>query len=174
MQIPNKGYFAKPLTEKEMLDAFEHAFLVMRHAIEKGVLGFTLSGLNKPLELTYDANGRIIDITPDLVHSHTRFLEQLFERIGSLGQNESLLATVRSFNDKTHYVRLLDLEAPGHIDEIAPQVFNLIECLQNADIEGATENLARELARVRRVLPQLVKEGIARAQVDALKPNDPE
>lgn len=163
MQVPNKGFFAKPLTEHEVVDLFEHAFLLMRHAIEKDVLGFTLSGINKPMELTFDADGKVVDVTEDLVHSHAKFLEQLWERVVSVARNDSMLATIRSFNDRTHYVRLLDLRAPGHLDEIAPLVFGLIGRLQDGDVPGVAANLAEQAGRMRRVLPGLVKEGVARA-----------
>ncbi len=163
MQTPHKGFFAKQLSEREMADLFEHAFLVMRHATEKEVSSFTLSGINKPLELTFDANGKVIDITPDLLHSHARFLEQLYERISLLSRNDSMVAAVRNFNDRTHYVRLLDLEVPGHLELIGPAVFELIDRLQQGDLAGVSDSLQGELARIHAALPALVREGISRA-----------
>lgn len=162
MQVPNHGFSAKPLSERETADLFEHAFLLMRYAVEKNVANFTLLGINKPMDFTFDANGNIGNVSDDLLHSHATFLEQLYERIVSLARNDDMTATIRSFNDKTHYIRLLDLEAPGHLRQIAPSVFELIDQLLNADVGGVVRNLSVQSERLRDVLPDLIRDGLAR------------
>lgn len=162
MQVPNHGFSAKPLSAHETANLFEHAFLLMRYAVEKDVAAFTLSGINKPMELTFDANGNVGNLSDDLLHSHAMFLEQLYERIVSLARNDDMIATIRSFNDKTHYVRLLDLEAPGHLRRIAPAVFELIDLLLNADVGGVVRNLSAQSERLQGVLPDLVRDGLTR------------
>ena len=162
MQVPNHGFSAKPLSERETADLFEHAFLLMRYAVEKDVAAFTLSGINKPMDLMFDGGGRVENVSDDLLHSHARFLEQLYERIVSLARNDDMIAAIRSFNDKTHYVRLLDLEAPGHLERIAPAVFELIDRLLAADASGVVRNLAAQSERLHGVLPRLVHDGLTR------------
>ena len=163
MQVPNHGFSAKQLNEREMTDLFEHAFLLMRHAAEKDILAFTLSGINKPMDLEFGPTGSVVNITDDLLHSHAKFLEQLYERIVSLARNDSMTATIRGFNDKTHYIRLLDLETPGHLEQIAPMVFDLIDRLLNADVAGIGHNLSNQSERMKTVLPALIREGNARS-----------
>ena len=169
MQVPNHGFSAKSLSERETADLFEHAFLLMRHAVEKDIASFTLSGINKPLELEFDADGKAVNITDDLIHSHTKFLEQLYERIVSLARNDAMTAAIRSFNDKTHYVRLLDLETPSHIERIGPGVFDLIDRLVKADVPGAVRALAAQSERLQGVLPALVRDGLTRIYAQAGK-----
>ena len=172
MQVPNHGFSAKPLSERETADLFEHAFLLMRYAVEKDAASFTLSGINKPMDLTFDGGGRVENVSDDLLHSHARFLEQLYERIVSLARNDDMIAAIRSFNDKTHYVRLLDLEAPGHLEWIAPAVFELIDRLLAADAPGVVRNLTAQSERLHGVLPRLVHDGLIRiyAQVGGEPP----
>ena len=163
MQIPNRGFSTKPLNERDMTDLFEHAFLLIRHAAEKDIQAFTLSGINKPMDLEFGPTGGVVNITDDLLHSHAKFLEQLYERVVSLARNDSMTATIRSFNDKTHYIRLLDLEAPGHLEQIAPMVFDLIDRLLNGNVAGVAHNLSNQSERMRTVLPALIREGNARS-----------
>ena len=112
MQVPNHGFSAKQLNEREMTDLFEHAFLLMRHAAEKDILAFTLSGINKPMDLEFGPTGSVVNITDDLLHSHAKFLEQLYERIVSLARNDSMTATIRGFNDKTRRYPCPDCRKP--------------------------------------------------------------
>lgn len=163
MQVPNRGFSTKSLSEREMIDLFEHAYLLMRHAAEKDISAFTLSGINKPMELEFGPTGSVVNITNDLLHSHAKFLEQLYERIVSLTRNDSMVATIRAFNDRTHYIRLLDLEAPGHLEQIAPMVFDLVDRLLNADIAGVAHNLSNQSNRMKAALPALIREGNARS-----------
>ncbi len=167
MQVPNRGFSAKPLSEREIADLFEHAFLLMRHAVEKDATAFTLSGINKPMDLQFDADGKVVNVSEDLLHSHAMFLEQLYERVVSLARNDTMTAAIRGFNDKTHYVRLLDLEAPGHLEQIAPSVFELVDRLLNADADGVARNLSAQSKRLQGVLPVLVREGLTRIYAQA-------
>lgn len=171
MQVPNHGFSAKSLSERDTADLFEHAFLLMRHAVEKNIASFTLSGINKPLDLELDADGKAVNVTEDLIHSHAKFLEQLYERIVLLAHNDAMTAAIRSFNDKTHYVRLLDLETPSHIERIGASVFELIDCLVTGDVTGAVSNLAAQSERTQGVVPALVRDGLTRIYARADKEN---
>jgi DNA-binding GntR family transcriptional regulator len=162
MSIPHRGFFSKPLTLDEMSELHEMAFVLMRHAAERNITAFTLSGMRKPAEFTFDANGRIVGLSPDALESYAEFVEQLFVRIVSMSENDAMIAVTRNFVDRTHYVRLLDLEIPGHIDEVASGISSLIERLQQADVAGTVDTLSRQLERTFAVLPELVKEGISR------------
>jgi DNA-binding GntR family transcriptional regulator len=162
MSIPNRGFFTKPLNLEEMSELYEMAFVLMRHAIEKNVTAFTMSGIAQPAEFTFDENGRVASLPAEALESYAEFIELLYERIVSLSKNEAMIAVTRNFVDRTHYVRMLDLEMPGHIDELAAGTVSLIEQLQQGDVAGAIDILGRQLRRKLGVLPELVKEGINR------------
>src|SRR3546814_10558775 len=51
----------------------------------------------------------------------------------TLFRSPEMIAVIRNFNDRTHYIRLLDLERPGHMDEIARQVSDLIGRLRRSE-----------------------------------------
>src|SRR3546814_2964157 len=80
----------------------------------------------------------------------------------TLFRSPEMIAVIRNFNDRTHYFRLLDLERPCHMDEIARQVSDLIGRLRRGDAERAKANLRRQHRRVVAVLPDLVKEAVSR------------
>jgi DNA-binding GntR family transcriptional regulator len=162
VSIPNRGFFSKPLNLEEMSELYEMAFVLMRHAIEKNVAAFTLSDISRPAAPAADASGGIAGLSGDALGSYAGFVEHLFERIVSLSGNAAMLAVTRNFIDRTHYVRLLDLETPGHLAEVASGVDNLIERLQQGDVAGAIDILGGQLKRKLAVLPELVKEGINR------------
>lgn len=163
VSIPNRGFFSKPLNLEEMSELYEMAFVLMRHAIEKNVAAFTLSsGISRPPESTADAAGGIAGLSGDALEAYAAFVEHLYERVVSLSENAAMIAVTRNFIDRTHYVRLLDLETPGHLADVAAGVDNLIERLQQADVAGAIDILGRQLKRKLAVLPELVKEGINR------------
>lgn len=65
MAVANRGFFAKMLTIEEMKAHYELAFLVLRHSIIKNVAEFNLRGINKPMEITWDTQGKLANATSD-------------------------------------------------------------------------------------------------------------
>ncbi len=170
MARTNHGFFAKTLTLDEMLGLYELAFLVLKHSIEKNVASFSMMGMSKPMELEWDRDGRLTNATSEFYRSHAMFIEQLYDRVALLSGNPAMVDVVRSFNDRTRFIRLLDLESARNIAEIAEDIFGLIDALVSQDAAAAAANLKRQFDKKRGRLPDLVKEGIARTTLNAFFP----
>ncbi|HET8726068.1 MAG TPA: GntR family transcriptional regulator [Alphaproteobacteria bacterium] len=160
--VPNKGFFAKTLSVQEMNELLELAYVLLGHSIKKNLADFTMTGIHQPVAPQVGPAGRSCALTEDFLAAHARFVEQVFERIVSLSGNEAMVSVIRNINDRTHYVRLLDLELPGHLDIVANHASSLVAQLQGGDASSASKNLRAQLDRMTATMPRLIREGIGR------------
>lgn len=158
--VPGSGYFSKPLNATEIAEDYEVAFAMLKHIIEAGVQSFSKSGLPMPKTGPLVALGQ--DLTYD-VRPYADFIEALFERIAGMKGNQLLLQMINAFNGRTTFVRQLDLEQPGHFEEIATAMGEFVECLERRDGTGAVANLERQYKRKIDLLHHLVVQGNLRA-----------
>jgi len=159
MSTPNRGHFGKPFDADEQIELYELAGAILVHAVRKNIEDFSISGLSKPMEIEFDASGRIVSNSEPFTKSHAMFIEQLFERIAQLACNKEMLRVIRNFIDRTHTIRMLDLRELASVQSIASDMFELIDALIAQDAEKASANLKRQIARKSRCLPDLVKAG---------------
>ena len=107
--------------------------------------------------------GRLTNATSEFVLSHAMFLEALYERIATLSENKVMIDNIRSFNDQTRYVRMIELDSSTTIQEVAADVFDLIKSLESQDAKSAILNLDAQLEKKRVLMNRLVEEGHLRA-----------
>jgi DNA-binding GntR family transcriptional regulator len=156
VSIPNRGFFSKILNVEEMTELSVLTHVLLQHSI----LSNTRKSLGDWLAETVD--DRHFEQTIDDAPLQLSLAEQLFERIASLSANHSLVSTIKSLNDRTHYIRMLDLEESWRGRETARQNRDLIEKIRICDMSGAVGNLQRQLQANLARIPGLVKEGLAR------------
>lgn len=161
--VPKRGFFAKTLAAGEMKERYEFAFLVLRHAILKNVAGFSLRGIDRPMEAAWDEGGRLANAGSELFLSHAMFIEALYERIATLSDNRVMIDSIRGFNDQTRYVRLIDLDTDRNIREIATDMVDLVGALERREADRAVANLERQLEKKLTRMEALVNEGNLRA-----------
>jgi len=104
----HKGFWMRPHSVKELRDKYKLTYLLLAHSIEFDVGAFTMDGLEKPIDFEYDAQGVMSNTNHDLINTLCRFIEQLFERIVSVGDNMEFDRIIRQFNDFTRPFRLMD------------------------------------------------------------------
>jgi DNA-binding GntR family transcriptional regulator len=159
---PQRGFFIKPIDHKELSGIYELCYMVLQHAIERNISKFTLSGLAVPDILSEGALGGGRS-SPILLPSDALFIEQFFERIASLTENQAAVELIQHSIDRTHFIRLIDLENEHNAEVITSDMHDLIDALQRQSAERAVANLRRQLNSKLVRMPDLVKEGLVRA-----------
>jgi DNA-binding GntR family transcriptional regulator len=157
LSVPNKGFYSKVLAFEEMKELFVITTVLLQHAISEA-----LSNEEKSLEFpTFLDRANFAKI--DQILSDAYFIEEVFNSIAAMSGNQSLSMLIRNLNDRTHYLRLLDLENGERRSQLLQQVQSLVGQVRTRNIADATGNLHEQLRSSLLRMPQLVKEGLARS-----------
>jgi DNA-binding GntR family transcriptional regulator len=162
---PRRGFFAKTLNLKEMIDLLQMRFLIMKSAIELALASCGGKGTagpagNASAGAAAHAPARLALGPPD---DAVQYVEKAAEAVVALAQNDVMFRMLANLNDRTHYVRMLDLEAPERADEARAMVESLCAALAQKDGKAAIAILKRARDEQIERMPALVKEGISRA-----------
>ena len=157
----HKGFWMRPHSVKELRDKYKLTYLLLAHSTKFDVGAFTMEGLEKPLDFEYDVQGVFINTNDDLINTHCRFIEQLFERMVSVGDNTEFDRIIRQFNDFTRPFRIMDLSDKEGFAVISTNILGLIGRLQEHDAEGAVVVLKQMLDFKVDRLPMLVDKAVA-------------
>jgi DNA-binding GntR family transcriptional regulator len=175
---PNRGFFFKPISLEEMTDLYRFAFVLLRNAVgtlrragpSGGDGGSPGNGAATmmPGARSAAASGAVAipdapassETTPE---AYAAFIEELFLAIVSISESRSMTEVMRNIMERTRYIRQIDLELPGHFDQIKGMMAELAELLRARDTDGALRNLETQMRRQLAVLPDLVKEGLIRS-----------
>jgi len=169
--VPGRGFYAKTLNLREMLDLHELRFFVAKHAIERHIDIANLSIIHVPQQQR-DTSRRNGDhaagaISQDLVYARVKdqaeYVEKIYDRIASISKNRTMTVLARNANERTHYVRTIDMETTARLKEIVRNVEEVLSALQSRDASGAIAILERELQSQLDVMPDVVREGLGRA-----------
>lgn len=151
---PGKGYSTVSLNHKDLLADYELALMIAKYTIAKNVGSFSADGLRSPLT----------SLDPEAFsESYASFIETLFERLAGLTANHKFIRLMQGFNDRTNYVRRLDLQIPDRRDYIVSNITELIAALRMHEADRAISNLERQAEAKEQMLYELIKEGNARA-----------
>jgi DNA-binding GntR family transcriptional regulator len=159
VSIPSHGFFSKILSADEMRELSVLTCVLLQHAIRTNAL---VRNRDQLAARHVDMDGIEAELAEDPVASYPASLERLFNSIALWSDNRSLVSFVSNLNDRTHYVRLLDLESPGRKQAMADNVRFFIEALRNRNVPDAVTNLQEQLTQALALIPELVKEGLAR------------
>ena len=157
VSVPNRGFFSKILNVEEMTELSILTHVLLQYSIAVN----SREAHGGRFTETVD-DGRFDKIIDD-ASLQLSLLEELFEGIASLSANHCLVSTIKNLNDRTHYIRLLDLEEAGRRQETARQNRDLIEKIKVCDMSGAAGGLQQQLQTNLARIPGLVKEGLARS-----------
>lgn len=156
LSVPNKGFFSKVLSLREMADLLDMAKVLLRNAMD-GHAG------NCGADIAEAAAAMAEAASAPRPHGNLAHeVEALFERIVNLARNEVMTTVMRNVNDRTHYVRTLYLAVPGRIAEVGAEMSVLTDALGRDDRRAAADMLDRHFTRLADAMPELVKEGISR------------
>ena len=165
--VPNRGFFCKRLDVEELRALYEFAFVVLKHSLRFGL--DAAKGERRFDEFRFDADVTAYDATDqptDQQDGHdllAQRIERLYVAIAALSGNPLMVSCIRGFNDKSHYMRVMDLAAEGHLEQIRPELTRLVSSLKSRKTAEAVEQLDRLHRRKQENLPLLAREGLARA-----------
>lgn len=159
--IPYRGFFPRTVELREARALYDLAFVVLSHSLEQ------LESGPRSVFVELDA---FLQICPPrhetgdaAVSTWVSFIEQLCLHLARLSDNPEITKTIMSFNDRSHYLRVIDLESRLARQTIIDAMLDLAEALKRRDSKAAIANLRQQRdAKVAR-LPELVKECLARS-----------
>jgi len=165
-----RGFFARELSAKEMVDLHECAVLLLRRALEQAreeadshaFGGFALAIGPLPAMV---AGEEIDAVSQDRVRQCTEYLERVYDRIAHFSGNDALIAMVRNIMDRTRYVRFIDLEVPARFNHALANIREVAASLQAGDVVRAIDMLERDFRLVIARMSGLIREGVSRAYV---------
>jgi DNA-binding GntR family transcriptional regulator len=165
--VHRRGFFARELSAKEMIDLHECGALLLKQALaqnndEPATHAFALAiGLPPAMAASEEA-----EIVPeDRVRQCADYLERLYERIAHFSRNDVLISMVRNIMDRTHYVRLIDLESPTRFNHVLVGIDEIAAALQTGDVDRATAVVERDFKLIVKRMPAIIREGVSRAYV---------
>lgn len=161
LAVPSRGFFAKMLTIEEMNARFEFGFLILQFAISSNPQRRAFSsGPTGTLSSHGETGANGVDPSA-AVRAFAAWIEELYVEIAELSGNPVMVDSIRSFNEHTHYVRLIDIGCNG--PEIDADHRRLIECLTAGKAEDAVATLRRHVDAVLARMDGLVKQGNLRS-----------
>lgn len=161
MSQPNRGFFTKTFDLRELGSLYELALLILRHSLYEGALRFTMITADNPFSPSPNAR-RSDSRAEDLPGACAAFVEMLFERVVMLSSNAEMLKIIRNFNDRSHFVRVLDFENEPLRQAVGGQIVELVQCLEGNKREHAIAIIETLFAGKLERLPELMKEGLIR------------
>jgi DNA-binding GntR family transcriptional regulator len=175
-----RGFYARTLNLKEMIELSELRFTLLRRAIENHADPSSAPVDSTPsgpaiVEATIVPGIDAIGAPTQMARRCAIFLEQAYEWLISFAQNDVMGDIIRNLNDRTHYVRMIDLEAPERMNNALSTVDEIFVAVQRHELATASAALKRELEAQIDLMPTLVKEGIGRAYTSldvGMEPSD--
>jgi len=150
----NRSYVTRPLVAQDVRNDYEAAFMTACYCIENQTAHFEATGLRVGGAQT---NSQLSD--SGRLRSICQTIELLYERIAGLTGNERLVRQMLEFNDRTHYVRHLDLRNEERLKETAVAMNELVTLLEAGDIQSAIANFKQQFRKKYELIPVLVREG---------------
>src|SRR5262245_11789678 len=126
---PRRGFFAKTLDLKEMIDLFQFRFLLVKNAIEQAAdrLHEATVCTASPLAPNQDKHnneyneegsaGPVSDGASDQLSDCVQSVERVAESIVALSRNDLLARMLSNANDRTRYILAVDLAADERLDD---------------------------------------------------------
>jgi DNA-binding GntR family transcriptional regulator len=167
--MPRRGFFARTLGSKEMISVLQFKYAILKFSVEQAIhpLDRAATVVCSPTSATGHgiALGSCTTDKKSLDQplECARYVEQVWGRIAALSGNDVLTRAVSNANDRTHYVRMIDLEDAGRLLETQRLIEELSVALHANKVAAAIAIMKTEFDGLIRRMPALVNEGISRA-----------
>jgi DNA-binding GntR family transcriptional regulator len=166
--MSRRGFFARTLSAKEMIDLYSCGVMILKHALLDGkyavdariLENFYVTVLAKAPALAGNNTETMDEAQVQQCADH---IEQAYQMIASISRNDVMLSTIRNFIDRTHYIRLIDLEMPKRFNCAVCNISDVAIELQSHDIDRAIATLDCGFKLKIEYIPTITKEGVRRA-----------
>ena len=167
--VPHRGFFTKNLDVKELQDLHQLALVVLGHCLGQATRDpaklAALRGLEDGVRVLPSSKGQ------GLVYA--TYIEHLFEAIARVSENDEMISIVCNFNNKSHFIRVVDLETQGNLKMVLDEMSRLVALLHRGDVDAAIDNLSRQFEKKQARMADLVKEALARIYLPSAAPELP-
>lgn len=166
--VHRRGFFARALSAKEMIELYECATSLLQQALKcaldnRDVHAFGAFTLTTAPPHAAPANVESELVLETRVRQCAEYLECAYEMIASFSRNDVLISMIRNIMDRTHYVRRIDLETAERFDHALGCIAEIAAALREGDIGRAAATLERDCKRMTRRMPGIIREAVSRA-----------
>lgn len=163
VSIPNRGFFTKSLDVEELRDLYELAFVLLKFGLESTSNTERSRHLGQPF--TFASTDSLTQSADrDLrIQALAIEIERLFEAIVALSSNAIMKKIIQNFNDKSHFIRVIDLQIDQHFEDVLRDTRNLVSQIAAHEVPAALANLHHQFERKQACMADLAKNGLAQA-----------
>jgi len=166
--MPRRGFFARTLRSKEMISVLQFKYAILKFSVEQAIHPLDRAATVVCSPTSAPGNGIAPSCAADEKSSDqplecARYVEQVWDCIAALSGNDVLERAVSNANDRTHYVRMIDLEDAGRLLETQRLIEQLFVALHGNEVAAAVAIMKADLDGLIERMPALVNEGISRA-----------
>jgi DNA-binding GntR family transcriptional regulator len=161
--IPNRGFFAKAPDVAELEGIHEIARAILRYSVMTGRGRFETDGIPRPKPPLFRVDAIEGEEETIAASAQAKLIELVFERIASLSGHEEMISIVRNFNDRSHFVRIVYLEARESNSAASEAPMAIIDAMETDDTSLTLSHIDRHFDGMIRELPVLAKEALSRA-----------
>ena len=148
----SRSYVTLPLKPGDLVASYETAFVIAKYAIEKNIAAFSTKGLR--VDVFSDDAGRDNEMC---AHTIALAIENLLERIAGLTNNPQLVWQMQNVNDRTSFVRQLELSHAERREAVCRVMLDWIRALEAGDTEEVTTQFEARFTQCVERLPELVR-----------------
>ena len=167
--VPHRGFFTKNLDVKELQDLHQLALVVLGHCLEQATRDPAKLAALRDLE----DGVRVLPSSKGQGLVYATYIEHLFEAIARVSENDEMISIVCNFNNKSHFIRVVDLETQGNLKMVLDEMSRLVALLHRGDVDAAIDNLSRQFEKKQARMSDLVKEALARIYLPSAAPELP-
>jgi GntR family transcriptional regulator, rspAB operon transcriptional repressor len=162
-----RGFFVRPIDLREMMELSEFTFVMLKHAIETsakfcGLAQSKVSSVISQQAIPLNGSEERQDQTPS---QHAHYIEEAYWNVACISDSDVIIDAIRNANDRTHYIRAIDLERGDRRLVVGGGIEELFEALHGGSSEAAIAALRRQLGFQLEALPAAVNEGISRSYI---------
>ena len=167
--VPHRGFFTKNLDVKELQDLHQLALVVLGHCLGQATRDPAKLAALRDLE----HGVRVLPSSKGQGLVYATYIEHLFEAIARVSENDEMISIVCNFNNKSHFIRVVDLETQGNLKMVLDEMSRLVALLHRGDVDAAIDNLSRQFQKKQARMADLVKEALARIYLPSAAPELP-
>ena len=157
----HRGFFAKALSLREMTDLYEFGYALLKYAVEK-ISDAPSAALAPAIDTLIEKVAGIPHGSEEDVPRCATEIEQVLEKLMSLTHNDVMLAHFHNFHERTHYVRVMQLQRPKQMPKRLRDLRVLMETIKRRELGPAIVILDKHWKWKIDSLPDLVKDAISR------------
>jgi len=171
--MPRRGFFARTLSAKEMISVLQFKYAILKFSVEQAIhpLDSAAPMVSSPTLGAADENENSIVLTTCMADKKSldrriesiNFVDHLWKCVAALSGNEAITCALDNANDRTRYVRMIDLEDADRSFEVWRMTEALSVALHSNDAAAAIAVMKADLDELIRRMPLLVNQAISRA-----------